>query len=761
MKKTRPSYRRYATAILLAIIGNPLAQGDDITHSSVMKMPPMLGPVPEPYPPGTIFTYTDKLHQEEPSRAQTTFSKTGDFNLGALDDRQLSREFYRSVYLSPEDVDIGWTGAINPDTNTCNAGTTSPDFQDATLVRINTYRAFAGVHDNILFDGSQLPNPPNGQDPHYDGDLDPQTAAQESSMMMNAAHTLSHTPLSDDSNWACGTYDGDIAAGVSNLSLGNFGYDAVMSQVRDAGPNNSVAGHRRWLLYPQSRYMVTGDTNQYLTYTIEGHVDEQGDPIIYHIDRANTIWVQDGNTWNALSGGDMLHGFIAWPPPGYVPYPIVYPRWSFSLQGASFTSAAVTVCEKLNPGTCLPIEYETKSSSIGHDDAIVWVPGGLNEDSYDTTWPNPGSDITYTVTISGVSGSGQSVYSYDVTIFDPDQPGASDSTYTITGDTYITTTGSSFSHDVPAFSVYDYELREITTQTSTTHPNGAESGDPSDYHTAGYDLRVLGSGYPRSGSYAYHLTHPSSENLEDQYFVLDKKLLLNSGAEISFYYRMGFAKVDQTLNLEISTDDGATWATLETIPGEGLATPSLIYNLVTHDVDNIYIGKIAKLRFSYKFPGSGSYSIGTAPYVGFLIDDIAVSSASEVTITQEPFSIGDTGQFSYEPSGPGLYGIHVRARPWQGFDATAWGDIHYVWAEQTTCVNSGTDLKVTQTMLDDCKAEGTRSFSGTSSLYTDAGNTVTIPSDGFPWSFTSDGTITLNPGFTAINGSDFSATIVP
>ena len=36
-------------------------------------------------------------------------------------------------------------------------------------------------------------------------------------------------------------------------------------------------------------------------------------------------------------------GFVAWPPPGFVPYQTVYPRWSFVLRGADFTNATVTM----------------------------------------------------------------------------------------------------------------------------------------------------------------------------------------------------------------------------------------------------------------------------------------------------------------------------------------------------------------------------------------------------------------------------------
>lgn len=34
---------------------------------------------------------------------------------------------------------------------------------------------------------------------------------------------------------------------------------------------------------------------------------------------------------------------MAWPPAGYVPYQVIYPRWSFAIAGANFSQAAVTM----------------------------------------------------------------------------------------------------------------------------------------------------------------------------------------------------------------------------------------------------------------------------------------------------------------------------------------------------------------------------------------------------------------------------------
>lgn len=42
---------------------------------------------------------------------------------------------------------------------------------------------------------------------------------------------------------------------------GQYGAAAISGQVQDPGQYNGAAGHRRWLLYPPTRVMGTGDTD--------------------------------------------------------------------------------------------------------------------------------------------------------------------------------------------------------------------------------------------------------------------------------------------------------------------------------------------------------------------------------------------------------------------------------------------------------------------------------------------------------------------
>jgi len=70
---------------------------------------------------------------------------------------------------------------------------------------------------------------------------------------------------------------------------------------------------------------------------------------------ANAVWVvDDANYWGPRPA--TRNAFVSWPPPGYVPYPVVYPRWSFSYPSADFSAATVTMTSN---GVPVPVAQET------------------------------------------------------------------------------------------------------------------------------------------------------------------------------------------------------------------------------------------------------------------------------------------------------------------------------------------------------------------------------------------------------------------
>jgi hypothetical protein len=124
----------------------------------------------------------------------------------------------------------------------------------------------------------------------------------------------------------------------------------------DYGTNNFVVGHRRWLLYPQTQVMGTGDVP----------------PVGANYLAANTTWVFDANFFGPRP--TLRTPYIAWPPSGYVPYQTVYPRWSFSLTNADFTNATVTMTSN---GVSVAVFKENYLTGYG-ENTVVLVPMGLD-----------------------------------------------------------------------------------------------------------------------------------------------------------------------------------------------------------------------------------------------------------------------------------------------------------------------------------------------------------------------------------------------
>ena len=281
--------------------------------------------------------------------------------------REASRLFYATNYLAP-DSPIAWTG----NRATCDAGATASGFQDAVLLRLNYFRAMAGVPATVTFGGTY-----NGKD-------------QKAALMMSANGQLSHNP---PTTWTCYTAEGAEAAGNSNLALGASGRAAIDLYMKDPGTGNGAAGHRRWIVFPATQVMGTGD------------IPATGGSA------AQALWVFDSTTWGPRP--PTREEFVAWPPPGFVPYQVVYPRWSFSFPQASFASATVTMTQG---GAGVPVTLETIANGYG-DNTLVWFPTGMTSSQ---AWPQPTTDTVYTVTINNVvvSGSPRS-FTYEVTIFDP------------------------------------------------------------------------------------------------------------------------------------------------------------------------------------------------------------------------------------------------------------------------------------------------------------------------------------------------------
>ena len=288
-------------------------------------------------------------------------------------DRSEVLDVFRSAF--ERDVpDLRWTG----DADGCRPGDSSDALRRETMVRIAFYRAMAGVPAVVEEDAVLSEK------------------AQAAALMMSVEGELTHHP---DETYGCYSDVGREAAANSNLYLGRTGPAAIDGYIEDPGEGNIDVGHRATILHPPTVRMGVG------------HVEGSGDRF-----PANALWVFDDEVFERDYQTREPERFVAWPPRGFVPAEVVYPRWSFALQEADFSTATVTMTA--DDGSAVPLEIVTRLSKMGEipSSVIVWEPR-IDID-------NVSGDTGYTVTVSDVglpsveSAPERTSFTYRVVVMD-------------------------------------------------------------------------------------------------------------------------------------------------------------------------------------------------------------------------------------------------------------------------------------------------------------------------------------------------------
>jgi hypothetical protein len=272
--------------------------------------------------------------------------------------------FYNTTMLPSFSVPIQWTGSVTG----CVPGTTSAAWKAAVVRTVNSFRALSGMPGTVTLN------------------LAHSAMAQEAALMMEANNALSHSPPPD---WKCSTANGTTAAGSSNLALGNNGPNAIHAYMADTGTPS--LGHRRWLLYSKLGEVGTGDTA-----------------------RANDLWVFGGTV--AAPASAVTAG-IPWPSRGFIPWTskVADPThpWSFSLPGADFSGATVTMTN--DAGQTLAVSNVGQLPNGYGDNTISWK---LNADA--PQWSRAPADTKFGVQLTNVMVGGQAKsFQYTVTFFVP------------------------------------------------------------------------------------------------------------------------------------------------------------------------------------------------------------------------------------------------------------------------------------------------------------------------------------------------------
>lgn len=514
-----------------------------------------------------------------PGRGPHPRSVTGGFNVDTSSREQV-RSFYNAVYTSSDGVPIGTTANIS----SCTPGTNAAAFQQVVLRRINWFRALAGVPATITFDAGES------------------AKNQAAALLMSANTNLQHTLIPP--TWHCFSTDGTNAAANSNIALGYDGPDAITGYVWDFGANNYEVGHRRWILYPQTQVMGTGD------------VPAQGS-----FKPANATWVFDANYGGPRPA--TRTPYVSWPPAGYAPYQVVYPQWSFGFPGANFNSATVNV--KSN-GVNVAVTLQPYEPNFG-ENTLVWYPSNLDPTSGNTVFPFSGTDTVYSVTISNVvTGAGSQNFAYTVTVFNPAVPGADAFPPVINGtDQPFVNVGNAYTcSPVPDPNVTGYQW--LTSQRINGNLlDGAEGGlvnftisPPPVYPVITNTPTFAGS------AKSFHLTHT---NPVPQLLQVNRLFFPASNSVLSFQSQLGYATSFQVARVQLSANGGTTWQDIYAQAGTGTSGEAS-FTLRTLSLST-YVAQSILLRFNYDF-SSGSYFPQSDPGVGWALDNVVVTNISQL-----------------------------------------------------------------------------------------------------------------------------------
>ena len=498
------------------------------------------------------------------------------------DSREQVRNFYNALYPTSENVPQDSTA----DASNCRPGTNSIVFQEAELRRINWFRAMAGLPANVVLDP---------EDSAY---------AQEMAVLISTNNELDHDATTM-SNWACFYSDtpGTKVAG-GNQGLGFNGPDCITGYIQDSGAKNNEVGHRRWILYPPETVMGTGDA-----------------PALPGAGAANLTWVFDPRSFGPRPA--TRQPYVSWPPEGFVPYPVVFPYWSFALSNADFTAATVSMASNGVPVTAAIQPYQV---GFG-ENTLVWVPMGLDATGNDP-FPFNGTDTVYSVTVSNINVVTGNVtnklrFAYNVTLFDPSAPGTDSIPASISGPAQpLLNVSNNYSCvGISDSNVTGYEW--ITAQLAPGNlVDNAGNGlanftlSPSPPNYAPVTTEPFGSGN------CFNLEHV---DIVPQLLQLNTVLLPATNTTLSFLSELGFAETGEVARVQISTNYGLNWRDVYTHFGNGSYESSFTSNSIS--LSNC-AGMPTLLRFNYDVVNGQAYVSGFP--IGWFFTGIVLTNAQAV-----------------------------------------------------------------------------------------------------------------------------------
>ena len=521
--------------------------------------------------------------------------------------------FWHAVYKASEGYEkrIDWRGDYNG-----RDGTVSPAFVEDVERRLNYMRAMCGVPAEVRVNTGATVFVQAGDAFTPAASTTKAAAAQAGALMLVRNYNpesgvnpaMNHNPPNTCIGWSPQAWN---ANAYGNLAFGIYGPGAIDQYMLEELPRDVIAsswnilvGHRRWCLYPPATDFATGD--------------QPGESVARPPTNVLYVMQNDGELATLPT-----ESFAAFPPAGFCPSPLNTRFWSVSMVGADFSGATVTVTA--SDGAATAVSQVSADSSFG-DPSLIW------EVDSQTASKVVNVDRGYQVQISNftVDGAPKSLI-YQTTFINPDQLTSNQS---IRGPSLARSNKQTTYMFVPPAGA---EAIRITSYTKTVEQLklDAETAGGSniiDRTDGSYPLVVSArkyDGFGISGEKFFRLTFPVAYDLvlrgvPDQMFEIDRDLIPEKGALLTFKYRRGFMTRTSVLSVEASADGGVTW--------ELLGAPIRGESDTLTDVSPTTTGRTipvsstpVRVRFRYHHISGAIHTNEANPQqpTGIFIDDIA------------------------------------------------------------------------------------------------------------------------------------------
>jgi len=181
-------------------------------------------------------------------------------------------------------------------------------------------------------------------------------------------------------------------------------------------------------------------------------------------------------------------------------------------------------------------------------------------------------------------------------------------------------------------------------------------------------------GYRNSGSLAFRLALSSATDDEDT-LTIDRNIMPSASSSLEFWMRRGSMSPTNRLHAEVSTDSGATWTSIWSVPGLTKPEKKIARQTVSLAA---WSDRSIRVRFAIRKASGGTTLKWNAKVSGVWLDDITVTasasllSSNETTVPGTSAAVLLNSSTAGHPLEPGST-LRLRLRSVDGASMGNWG----------------------------------------------------------------------------------------